>query len=53
MIFSSSTGAGVARSVESSVSSIRAAAMGAAAKGRENGRHGGNVQDVTDHVVQN
>ena len=28
-------------------------AMGEAAKDRENGRHGGNVQDMTDHVVQN
>ena len=27
--------------------------MGEAAKDRENGRHGGNVQDMTDHVVQN
>lgn len=28
-------------------------AIGAAGKDRENGRHGGNVQDITGHVVQN
>ena len=53
MIFSSSTGAGVARSVTALCPASEPPAMGAAGKDRENGRHRGNVQDITGHVVQN